>query len=159
MDKIPLLKNPEYINYTNEDVLFRFSNMYNMENEEIEDLFLETKKFLALSSSVPGLYVNNDILIIDEMWHNFILFTTVYESFCKKFFNRFIHHIPASKKERESISKLRKENPEKVNKQFLEDEEHMLNVVYDYLGEDTVVKWFQYYPEKYTKEYIKSIMR
>jgi hypothetical protein len=31
----------------------------------------------------------------DDLWHEFILYTRVYEEFCRKAFGRFFHHTPA----------------------------------------------------------------
>ena len=40
--------------------------------------------------------------IVDEAWHEFILFTKEYENFCKKVFGEFLHHSPAKSMQRES---------------------------------------------------------
>jgi len=41
------------------------------------------KKMVAMPSQV-----------VDDAWHEFILFTRKYESFCKKALGRFVHHTP-----------------------------------------------------------------
>ena len=153
-----ILSSPAYIEYCNENVLFRFSNMYDMPDNEIRDLFQETKKFIAICTQ-PNIYINDDMLIIDEMWHNFILFTPLYAEFCQQFFGRFIHHIPMSKKEREQFTKLRQEDPDKAKNAYLQREELLMSTVYELCGEETVNKWFKDYPQKYTKEYIRSIQK
>lgn len=33
--------------------------------------------------------------VVDDAWHEFILFTRNYESFCQKGLGRFLHHVPA----------------------------------------------------------------
>ncbi len=33
--------------------------------------------------------------LVDLAWHEFILFTRFYDEFCKKHYNRFIHHTPS----------------------------------------------------------------
>lgn len=33
--------------------------------------------------------------VVDDAWHEFILFTRNYETFCSKALGRFLHHIPA----------------------------------------------------------------
>ena len=40
--------------------------------------------------------------IVDEAWHEFILFTKEYENFCKKVFGEFLHHSPAKAIQRKS---------------------------------------------------------
>nr|WP_315028096.1 hypothetical protein [uncultured Chryseobacterium sp.] len=155
---VSLLSEPAYIQYTDENILFRFSNLYDLPEDEITDLFQETKKFIAICTE-PDIYVNDDMLIIDEMWHNFILFTPVYAKFCTTFFQRFIHHIPLSKKEKTQFLIQEKEDPEKARKTYMEREEKLISSIYELCGEETVIKWFHEYPEKYTKEYIKSIQK
>ncbi|MEI6713920.1 MAG: hypothetical protein WCO60_09220 [Verrucomicrobiota bacterium] len=33
--------------------------------------------------------------VVDDLWHEFILFTAEYQKFCEKAFGRFLHHTPA----------------------------------------------------------------
>lgn len=33
--------------------------------------------------------------VVDDLWHEFILYTRHYELFCKKAFGKFLHHTPA----------------------------------------------------------------
>ncbi len=33
--------------------------------------------------------------VVDDLWHEFILYTRHYEAFCKQAFGRFLHHTPA----------------------------------------------------------------
>jgi hypothetical protein len=43
------------------------------------------RKFVAMPSQA-----------VDELWHEFILYTRDYEQFCKRAFGRFMHHTPAA---------------------------------------------------------------
>ncbi|AUD60610.1 hypothetical protein [Shewanella baltica] len=61
-----------------------------------------------------------------------------------------VHHAPTTKLEHEKFKLLSKD--EVVNKVRLQYE-----IVFDLLGEETFVKWYQHYPEVYTKEKIKSL--
>lgn len=40
-------------------------------------------------------FVSMPSRITDDLWHEFILYTRYYESFCNKAFGRFMHHTPA----------------------------------------------------------------
>lgn len=40
-------------------------------------------------------FVSMPSQVTDDLWHEFILYTRHYESFCKKAFGRFLHHTPA----------------------------------------------------------------
>lgn len=58
------------------------------------------RKFVAMPSQV-----------VDELWHEFILYTRNYDAFCQKAFGRYMHHTPAivlSKAHRNSNEGLRR---------------------------------------------------
>ena len=153
-----VLKNSSFLDYRNEEVLSHFSSMYDLPEEEIEELFHETKKYIAICTQT-GIYINDDMLIIEEMWHNFIAFTSAYTEFCRRFFNRFIHHTPPQKCNSIELLTLKTECNEKEKEEYLRKRELLMNTVYVLYGETTTVKWFKEYPEKYTKEYIKAIQK
>jgi hypothetical protein len=155
MDKQQLYK---IITYENEDVLSRFMDMYQVDEAETKDIFVETKKFLYISQ-LPSVFISDDLLIIDEMWHNFILFTPQYHQFCKDNFGTYFHHLPASKKEKEEREKRRHNDPVKAKEEYLIKLQGLIEAAYDHLGEETVVKWFQVYPEKYSKDEIKKLRK
>jgi hypothetical protein len=46
-----------------------------------------------------------------------------------------------------------------TRKAFNEKLAVLMSVAYDQLGKDTVVKWFQVYPVKYSKEAIKKLRK
>lgn len=144
------------LDYTNEDVLDRFTKSFAIEEEEAVDIFNETKKFLCICN-LPGVFIPDDLLIIDEMWHNFILFTKEYNRFCLQYFGHFLHHLPASKKEKGEAYRFQQEDQEKAKKQFRQKMEVLMGIVYDTYGEETLLKWFSIYPQKYTKEQIKKL--
>jgi len=49
--------------------------------------------FLACLRS--GRYVSMPSQVVDDLWHEFILYTRGYEHFCRQAFGRFLHHTPA----------------------------------------------------------------
>lgn len=146
------------LDYTNEDILNRFSRSFTIEEEEVVDIFNETKKFLGICT-LPGVFIPDDLLIIDEMWHNFILFTKEYSRFCEQYFGCFLHHLPASKKEKIISDRLQQEDPELAKGRFKQKMEVLMGIVYDAYGEATLLKWFSVYPQKYTKEQIKKLRK
>ena len=148
----------EILSYNSEDILSRFTDMFEVTNEEALDLFQETKKFLYVCQ-VDGVFIPDDLLILDEMWHNFILFTKEYHAFCDRYFNRYFHHLPASKKEKADQRFKNLRDPEKAQADYLQKLQHVISTVYDHLGEETVIKWFQVYPETYSKENIKRLRK
>jgi hypothetical protein len=144
--------------YQNEDVLSRFMDMFDVTHEEAKELFQETKKFLFVCQ-VKGVFIPDDLLILDEMWHNFILFTKEYQAFCNTHFDTYFHHLPASKVEKEEQRKKNTEDPEGSRNEYLEKLRYILSITYDTLGKETVQKWFKIYPIKYSKENIKSLRK
>ena len=89
----------ELLQYKNDNVISRFTDLFEVSDTEAEDIFTETKKFLYISRQ-PGVFIPDELLIIDEMWHNFILFTATYQDFCVRYFGGYLHHLPASKVEK-----------------------------------------------------------
>jgi hypothetical protein len=61
--------------------------------ELIEDALFEFRRYMALVA-----LGHHDIAMIsqdvDEVWHNFIVFTRQYSRFCETVFEEFIHHDP-----------------------------------------------------------------
>ena len=39
------------------------------------------------------------LLILDEVWHTFILYTKDYSQFCLEYFGRYIHHAPTTRQD------------------------------------------------------------
>lgn len=50
--------------------------------------------FLAYLKS-GGRYVSMPSQAVDDLWHEFILYTKGYDTFCRQAFGRFLHHTPA----------------------------------------------------------------
>ena len=157
MDKT--LKNA-ILTYQNSNVISRFTDKYALDEKEAKSIFTETKKFLYLSyCEKEKAVIYDDMLIVDEMWHNFILFTKDYHAFCIKFFGKYLHHLPASKEAKQKHLKRSESQPEKVKQEYLSKMESLMGITYDYFGETTVSKWFDEYPEIYSPEKIKSLIK
>lgn len=75
---------------------------------------------------------------IDDMWHTFLLFTRDYSSFCRSYFGRFIHHVPNV--EEKPVPKA----------QFKREFARFASYVYDHLGEETLIAWFEQNTEKHS---------
>lgn len=149
---------PDILAYQNDDVICRFLDKYNVTEQEALDLFAETKKFLYLSHFEP-VFISDDMVMIDEMWHNFILFTKDYHHFCINYFGKFKHHQPTSKAEKEERKKKRKESNGEIHQDFLNKVEDLMNAAYDHLGAETVEKWFDEYAEKYSLNRVKMLIK
>jgi hypothetical protein len=148
----------ELLQYSNPDIISRFTDLFDIPEQEADDIFNETKKFLFISR-MPGVFIPDELLIVDEMWHNFILFTKEYQQFCQLYFGAYLHHTPATK----AAKQLHRENIATdlagTRKAFNEKLAVLMSVTYEQLGKDTVGKWFQAYPVKYSKEAIKKLRK
>lgn len=82
-------------------LVLRLQRKLGLTQEQATALFEDTKRFLYICGIVPGGAGYSPTPIIDEGWHNFILFTKEYQEFCHQFFGRFIHHVPKNKAEGE----------------------------------------------------------
>jgi hypothetical protein len=146
------------LQYKNEDVISRFTDLFDVPEGEAEELFTETKKFLFISR-LPGVFIPDELLMVDEMWHNFILFTATYHSFCAQYFGAFLHHQPAGKAEKIQQQQQLFADAAAARNAFKEKLTTLMSITYDQLGHETVVKWFQEYPLRYSKQAIKNLRK
>lgn len=66
------------------------------DREDAEALFAEVKKYIVLDRMYPDQKFEMYSRRIDEVWHQFILFTTQYLTFCQSCFGHFLHHFPSN---------------------------------------------------------------
>lgn len=90
------------------------------------------------------------LVVIDEMWHNFVLFTKEYTQFCKEYFGYYLHHGPATEAE-ELENRARFQGLQgKDRMEAVKDAKRpQYEYIYDHLGEETFVKWYVDYPKIY----------
>ena len=160
----------EVLTYQNEDVIYRFMDHFDLDWEASMDIFEETKKWLWLlatnkqinldsEENTITLFVDESLVIIDEMWHTFILYTIEYRKFCLENFGFFIDHTPTSKAKKEEYLKRMKLDPEGMREEKEEKLKAQYSFVYDHLGEETLVKWYGEFPEKYSLANIKELKK
>lgn len=150
----------------NEDdiIIDGFMERYSVNRVEAEEILQETKKWLWLASEnikeKKGfrLFIDNSLMIIDEMWHNFILHTRAYQKFCNEKLNLFVHHEPTPSSEK-IIGFDSEEEKEKFQSQQEERLSQQLSYIYDKLGAETVSKWYEEFPEKFTEKKIQALKR
>ena len=66
--------------------------------EEAEALFLEVKRYLVAAHLVApgGPECSMYSKLVDEAWHQLVLFTREYTDFSHRHFGRFVHHNPSN---------------------------------------------------------------
>lgn len=81
-------------------------------NWEYQEAFTEFKKYVALSAFFgKGHGMASEK--VDDIWHQFILFTPQYHEFCKEFLGRYMHHNPKT-----SYTPLEKESTKNLVKHY-----------------------------------------
>lgn len=147
-----------------EDIIEGFIERYSVSKEEAKDIFEETKKWLWAASKSSeedslSMTIDSSLLIIDEMWHTFILHTKYYHDFCMNKLKKFIHHLPTPKGQKDSEQIRFENNPVAIIEERKAQTYNQLSFLYDNLGAETVIKWYEEYPTKYTPEYIRKIKK
>jgi hypothetical protein len=80
-------------------------------NMEVTRVEAGLRQFFRAYLSGGRAYVAMPSQVVDDLWHEFILYTRAYEEFCDKAFGRFLHHTPAlalKPTQRESNAGLRR---------------------------------------------------
>jgi hypothetical protein len=88
---------PQFINnYQFSDALLnKFSKKYPSFNNKQKQLVIQgLKDYFYLCNQSPKQTVSMPSQVVDDLWHEFILFTKDYQDFCHQAFNKFLHHIP-----------------------------------------------------------------
>src|SRR5690349_14913902 len=88
------------LEYRNENVISSFLDSFDISEDEALDIFVEMLRFLWFSNISDGkefVTIDHPLIILDEMWHQFILTTKDYNKFCKEYFGKYIHHSPTTK--------------------------------------------------------------
>ncbi len=139
----------EILAYKNTAVVERFKKMSPNAADEAEMIFDDLKRFLWLvatteekrkeGTALPDISFSESMIIIDEMWHSFILLTEYYADFCEKYLGQFIHHPTAMDKFEENLKSMDREAALEI---FLNE---LVGLVYEELGDETAVRWFDYY--------------
>lgn len=63
--------------------------------EQASVVALALKDYFKICQMAKKEFVSMPSQIVDELWHEFILFTRLYQKFCKSAFGRYLHHTPA----------------------------------------------------------------
>ena len=147
----------EALKYSNMDVMARFLADYKVDEKTAKLVFKDMIRFLWLDSIGRGAIMYQQMQIVDEMWHTFVLFSEEYESFCKKYFKKMIYHVP-------EIPVL---PPKGKSKKVFEEREsegqseihNFIDLVYVALGPTVANRWFVFYPENFPMKKIKTLRK
>jgi len=71
-----------------------FEKHPHLTNEQIHLVFRALRDYFWMCNSAKRQIVSMPSQVVDDAWHEFILFTRNYEIFCRKGIGRFLHHTP-----------------------------------------------------------------
>ena len=141
----------EILKYKNKFVIDRFQEFRPDAIEEADLIFDDLKRFLWLVATlsdrkekgekVPDLSFAKSMLVMDDMWHAFILWTNFYTEFCDENFGRYLHHPTEMPKYYQNTTVDGMEEEEAMSI-FLTE---MITCVIEEFGEETAERWFDYY--------------
>ncbi len=141
----------EVLAYKNENVVARFCQIRPDAKEEVSLIFDDLKRFLWLVATLeerkkqgeitPDISFSASTIIMDDMWHAFILWTKQYEEFCQTYLGNFVHH-PTEMPIYQKNTTEKNLDEEAAMNIFLEG---MITVCIEELGEEVTQRWFDYY--------------
>jgi Uncharacterized conserved protein len=121
----------------------------NLSEEEGQQIFEDLLRFLWLKATVdelreqdpeaPDISISASMIVIDQCWHEFILMTEMYTTFCEQYFGRYIHHPPPMDK----YARNSKEHSEEECMTIFLNE--MIQAVIHFFGEAVAIRWFDEY--------------
>lgn len=136
------------LSYKNPAVLKLYAQNYPTHFLSPEAAFEEMLKYLWLTqknklehlkdpgnqSSPKDIVMLRSMREIDDMWHEFILFTEDYMAFCHQYFGEYLHHLP-------NIF----DNAPSPHDEMQAAVKKLIPYVYDSLGEESVRRWYAGY--------------
>ncbi len=155
--------------HENTKVVTGFMKSFAISFEEAAEIFDQVKKMLWLINEMEfeGLKnenrmfsIDSSLLVIDEMWHTFILFTRDYRKFCFDHFGYFIDHVPTVGTESEVIERfaeLSALGEDERNARIMDEKRWQYTYVFQKLGKDCFLKWYQVFHQKYTRFYLAEL--
>lgn len=131
--------------YKHQDVILRFKQRDPQHADIAEQLFEDLMCYLWLcneydkdkkanpdhSSLNFTPVMHEEMRLIDDMWHEFILMTRDYAEFCQIYFGKFMHHQV----------NMKRVMPDKEN--LLMQTENFFHYIYDKLWENILRRWFK----------------
>lgn len=159
----------EVLAYQNQDIIDKFLENWSVSEDEAKEIFEETKKWLWISAKGIAeepdpakrqvLAITNSMTLLDEMWHTFILFTSEYLVFCKRYFGFYLHHAPTTKSQKEESLAAYQSDPEAYIAKIEAENTAQFSHIYDQLGQETLLKWYSEWTDKITPDYLDSIRK
>lgn len=135
----------EILAYKHPAVVRRFQKDHPPQAGRAEELFTDLLRFFWASkrhqidkanrpadSRLQFVFImDEEMRMIDQMWHVFLLYTEDYMEFCHKYFGEYLHHKP------DIVPGF-----ERGAFDFEANLVKFLDYTYDHLGQEVVLRWF-----------------
>lgn len=156
--------------YRNDRVIESFTRKFDVSAEEADKIFVEVLRWLwYIASTRPTVFnpeahgMDEQIFIIDEMWHTFILVTHDYAEFCSQMFGRFIHHDPGSAGAElygaDYSSEVEPGYEDRIVARTMERKRAKYTDIHYRLGKDVFVRWYHEFPQAYSTDTIYRLRK
>lgn len=77
-----------------------------LDDAQLKQVIRGLRDYFHIVSLSRGKSVAMPSQVVDVAWHEFILFTREYDSFCSKALGRFLHHTPAEAMKSKNVAQL-----------------------------------------------------
>jgi hypothetical protein len=151
------------VEYQNDSVIKKFRDEWSVSEQAAKDIFEETKRFLFLADHAQKrcitFEIDESVLIIDKMWHTFILFTKEYGQFCDSFFGRILHHVPFCREH--LIEKIRDLSSRGISLSEYKRIrlQQQIDIIHETFGIETVRKWYVEFGNTYSLQQLNILQR
>ncbi len=144
------------INYCHLETIARFGSVTGLSLSESKTVFRELIKFLWLRNKLiqdsdkrkkglpKKIYMRDEMIFMDEMWHIFLQYMEDYEQFCQRSFGRVLLHRPTPENEKAWRVQA------SIRIQMEEEYEKYFKYIYENLGSRTAKKWFSFLSRPYS---------
>lgn len=62
---------------------------------QVETVVLALKDYFKIHQRAKNEFISMPSQVVDDLWHEFILFTKQYQRFCKESLGKYLHHVPS----------------------------------------------------------------
>lgn len=146
----------DLLNFKCEKTISAFHYSYGVSIEESNIIFEDLIRFIWMNKNISNLSLDESvcnidpaIVVIDEMWHTFILHTKDYIDFCMKNFGSYIHHQPHPKDNTQrslyELDETKITEAEKLKRR-------KYSCIFDLFGEHVFKRWYLHYPSVYSSK-------
>lgn len=164
-----LPKLEDVIAFEFDDIIYRFMEDWDLPFEEVKEIFVETKKWLWLHCAhyhdrqaklnPPPLGFTGSTFMLDQMWHQFMLYTPNYHRFTHDFFGYFLGHAPIDHATKLEMEAAKKADPEGESRNMEEGLKAQIAYIVEKLGPATATKWYTTWKDQYSEEKLNALRK